>query len=61
MRPERQPVCSYYCRNGLLLRRTRKTGNPIGIPSRSGSNGQAELTKRSFYDPLFRQPRAVIE
>ena len=52
---------SYARRKGLLVRRTRKPGNPIGIPSRSGSNGQTELTERYFYDPLFNQPCVVIE
>ncbi len=48
-------------RQGLLRRRTRRPGNPLGLPFRPGSNGQTELSERYFYDPLFNQPCAVIE
>lgn len=52
---------TYNPRVGLLLRETRKPGNTISIPSRSGSSGQTELTRRFFYDPIFNQQTAVIE
>ncbi|WP_093281801.1 RHS repeat-associated core domain-containing protein [Verrucomicrobium sp. GAS474] len=51
----------YVARRGLLLSETRLPGNTLGIPHRSGSNGQTELTKRYFYDPLFNQLCATIE
>ena len=59
---------TYNKRVGLLLSETHKVDNPhkSGSPSipanRDGaSNGQKELTRRFFYDPLFQQPIAVIE
>lgn len=52
---------TYNKRVGLLLKETQLPGNSIGIPSRAGSNGQTELTRRHFYDPIFNQRCAVIE
>lgn len=52
---------TYSPRDGLLLRETALPGNSIGVPSRAGSNGQTELTRRWFYDPVYNQPCATIE
>ncbi|MBI1374571.1 MAG: hypothetical protein GC159_17780 [Phycisphaera sp.] len=54
-------IGEYAKRIGLLIRETHKPGNPIGIPSRPGSSGQTELTRRYFYDPIYNQQVAVIE
>ena len=54
-------IGSYPRRNGLMLRMTRKPGNTLGLPARSGSNGQEELTQRYFYDPIFNRQCAMIE
>lgn len=51
----------YPRRRGFLLRSTHKAGNDIGVPSRTGSNGQTELTTRFFYEPLFGELVAAIE
>jgi YD repeat-containing protein len=51
----------YIPRRGLLLSESRLPGNSIGVPSRSGSGGQAVLTKSYFYDPLFNQLCATID
>ena len=51
----------YVARRGLLLSESRLPGNSIGIPSRSGSNGQTILTKRYFYEPIFNRLCAMIE
>ena len=51
----------YPPRRGLLLSETHYPGNSIGIPSRPGSNGQSQLTKTWFYDPIYNQVCAVIE
>ncbi len=48
-------------RVGLMLSKTELIGNSIGIPSRSESNGQYQLTQRYFYDPIFNEPCAMIE
>jgi len=54
-------VGTYAKRIGLLVRETFRPGNTMGIPSRLGSNGQTELTRRYFYDPIYNQRCAVIE
>jgi hypothetical protein len=51
----------YAPRRGLLLAQTQLPGNGIGLPARSGSNGQTQLTQRFFYDPLFNQVCAAID
>ena len=51
----------YSPRLGLLLSETRLPGNSIGIASRAGSNGQYQLERTYFYDPLFNQQCAMIE
>ncbi len=51
----------YSPRLGLLLSETRLPGNSIGIASRAGSNGQYQLQRTYFYDPLFNQQCAMIE
>jgi len=43
----------YPPRRGLLLSETHYPGNSIGVPSRPGSNGQTQLTKTYFYDPIY--------
>jgi len=50
-------------RVGLLLRRTQRPGNSLGIntPVRGGSGGQSELTELYFYDPLYNRLCASIE
>ena len=50
-------------RIGLLRCLTRRPGNSLNLnnPTRSGSNGQSELTQRFFYEPLFNAQCAVIE
>ncbi len=50
----------YPPRRGLLLSETHFPGNSIGIPSRPGSNGQTQLTKTYFYDPIYNQVCAEI-
>ncbi|QNN23312.1 hypothetical protein HED60_13850 [Planctomycetales bacterium ZRK34] len=52
---------TYNKRVGLRLKETHLPGNSIGIPSRSGSNGQTELTRRYFYDPIYSRRCAMIE
>jgi RHS repeat-associated protein len=72
-------IGDYAPRKGLLLRQTRRPGNPyktsnsnfpsdptnpaylIPAPRDSASNGQTELTRRFFYDPLFNRQVAMIE
>jgi RHS repeat-associated protein len=53
----------YAQRRGLLLSETHYPGNELGIntPFRSGSNGQTQLTRTYFYDPIFNQECAMIE
>ncbi len=52
----------YAPRVGLLLSETHLPGNSYNVPSyRSGSGGQAMLTRRYFYDPIFNQQCAIIE
>jgi len=51
----------YNKRRGLLAAETQKPGNDFSIPSRAGSNGQTELTRQYFYDPIFNSQTAVIE
>jgi RHS repeat-associated protein len=53
----------YPLRRGLLLQEAHYPGNELGIntPFRSGSNGQTQLTKTYFYDPIFNQQCAMIE
>lgn len=51
----------YARRRGLKLSETYFSGNTLGIPSRTGSNGQVELTRRYFYEPIYNQVCAVIE
>lgn len=50
----------YPPRRGLLLSETQYPGNSIGVPSRPGSNGQTQLTKAYFYDPIYNQVCAAI-
>ncbi len=50
----------YPPRRGLLLSETHFPGNSIGIPSRPGSNGQTQLTKTYFFDPIYNQQCAEI-
>ena len=50
----------YPPRRGLLLSETQYPGNSIGVPSRPGSNGQSQLTKTYFYDPIYNQFCAQI-
>ena len=55
----------YNKRAGLLLSETRLIGNTIGIPVASPrdepSNGQTQLTRLYFYEPLYNQLCATIE
>ncbi|MCE9552379.1 MAG: hypothetical protein K8T91_03255 [Planctomycetes bacterium] len=59
----------YNGRLGLLTRETRKVDNPLKLESVDAisarrdapSNGQSELTRRFFYEPIFNQQTAVIE
>ena len=49
-------------RVGLLKTETAKPYNDYSVAdNRGGSNGQTELTKRYFYEPIFNQQCAVIE
>jgi RHS repeat-associated protein len=52
---------TYNRRVGLLISRTQLPGNSLGIPARSGSSGQSQLTESYFYEPIYNQVCAMIE
>ena len=52
----------YPPRQSLLLNETRLPGNNYNVPSTlAGSNGQFQLAKSYFYDPIYNQQCATIE